>query len=450
MNKQQLVNDYIRTFWVDTGRIRYDLVSNKVQIKDGNVDVDVDVDENGSWRDCTKVDVNSIVCYLCDNMDSNITSREVNTAIQSNIVPQVHPLRDYLNNLPPWNRQTDWIDMLAQQVVVKNEGTPPAPLRGRGRDENVDVDENGNENENQNVDVDENVDENENQNQSQNYWRACFKKWFVAMVAAWMKDEVVNHHVIVLIGRQGIFKTTWLKHLIPPELRLYGSEFNINDLNKDERGRIAEYGLINIDELDALTPRELNLLKSLITAGDINDRLPYGYAKERRIRLASFCASGNRKDILSDTTGNRRWLCFEVESIQNPYECIIPYGQLYAQAKYLAEYGFNYWFDLQDIDAVERHNKDFYALSNEEELIPQYFLPATKSTDGAQHLTASEIIDELFHKSYIARPMNAAQVGQVMNRLGYEKVGHNSRYGYWVIVRTVEQVKQEHKAASSM
>lgn len=400
MNKQQLVNDYIRTFWVDTGRIRYDLVSNKVQIKD----------DNGSWRDCTKVDVNSIVCYLCDNMDSNITSREVNTAIQSNIVPQVHPLRDYLNNLPPWNRQTDWIDMLAQQVVVKNQ----------------------------------------NENQNQNYWRACFKKWFVAMVAAWMKDEVVNHHVIVLIGRQGIFKTTWFKHLIPPELRLYGSEFNINDLNKDERGRIAEYGLINIDELDALTPRELNLLKSLITAGDINDRLPYGYAKERRIRLASFCASGNRKDILSDTTGNRRWLCFEVESIQNPYECIIPYGQLYAQAKYLAEYGFNYWFDLQDIDAVERHNKDFYALSNEEELIPQYFLPATKSTDGAQHLTASEIVDELFHKSYIARPMNAAQVGQVMNRLGYEKVGHKSRYGYWVIVRTVEQVKQEHKAASSM
>lgn len=402
MNKQQLVNDYIRTFWVDTGRMRYDLVSNKVQIKD----------DNGSWRDCTKVDVNSIVCYLCDNMDSNITSREVNTAIQSNIVPQVHPLRDYLNNLPTWNRQTDWIDMLAQQVVVKNE--------------------NGNENGNE------------------KYWRACFKKWFVAMVAAWMKDAVVNHHVIVLIGRQGIFKTTWLKHLIPPELRLYGSEFNINDLNKDERGRIAEYGLINIDELDALTPRELNLLKSLITAGDINDRLPYGYAKERRIRLASFCASGNRKDILSDTTGNRRWLCFEVESIQNPYECIIPYGQLYAQAKYLAEYGFNYWFDLQDIDAVERHNKDFYALSNEEELIPQYFLPATKFTDGAQHLTASEIVDELFHKSYIARPMNAAQVGQVMNRLGYEKVGHKSRYGYWVIVRTVEQVKQEHKSTSSM
>lgn len=410
MNKQQLVNDYIRTFWVDTGRMRYDLVSNKVQIKDGNVDVDVD--GNGAWRDCTKVDVNSIVCYLCDNMDSNITSREVNTAIQSNIVPQVHPLRDYINNLPTWNRQTDWIDMLAQQVVVKNE--------------------NGNENGNE------------------KYWRACFKKWFVAMVAAWMKDDVVNHHVIVLIGRQGIFKTTWLKHLIPPELQLYGSEFNINDLNKDERGRIAEYGLINIDELDALTPRELNLLKSLITAGDINDRLPYGYAKERRIRLASFCASGNRKDILSDTTGNRRWLCFEVESIQNPYECIMPYEQLYAQAKYLAEYGFNYWFDLQDIDAVERHNKDFYALSNEEELIPQYFLPATKFTDGAQHLTASEIVDELFHKSYIARPMNAAQVGQVMNRLGYEKVGHKSRYGYWVIVRTVEQVKQEHKAASSM
>ena len=61
-------------------------------------------------------------------------------------------------------------------------------------------------------------------------------KWFVAMVTSWIKDEVVNHQVLVLIGKQGIFKTTWLEHLIPPHLRAYACKLaNSNDLNKDER-----------------------------------------------------------------------------------------------------------------------------------------------------------------------------------------------------------------------
>ena len=95
-------------------------------------------------------------------------------------------------------------------------------------------------------------------------WRACFKKWFVAMVASWMRDDIVNHQVLVLIGKQGIYKTTWLEHLIPPHLRDYCCKLaNATQLSKDDRLRIAEFGLINLDELDAMTPRELNVMKNL-------------------------------------------------------------------------------------------------------------------------------------------------------------------------------------------
>ena len=63
------------------------------------------------------------------------------------------------------------------------------------------------------------------------------------MVASWLRDDVVNQQVLVLIGRQGIFKTTWLEYLLPPELRAYGCKMaNSTQLNKDERLRIAEYG----------------------------------------------------------------------------------------------------------------------------------------------------------------------------------------------------------------
>ncbi|WP_232432746.1 virulence-associated E family protein [Parabacteroides distasonis] len=49
----------------------------------------------------------------------------------------------------------------------------------------------------------------------QSLWASCFKKWFVAMVASWMADEVTNHEILVLIGRQGIYKTTWIDRLMP-------------------------------------------------------------------------------------------------------------------------------------------------------------------------------------------------------------------------------------------
>ena len=174
-----------------------------------------------------------------------------------------------------------------------------------------------------------------------------------------MKDEVVNQQVLVLIGRQGIFKTTWLEHLLPPELRAYGCKMaNSTQLNKDERLRIAEYGLIALDEIDAMGAKELNVIKSVITASDISERAAYGYTKERRMRLASFCASGNKQEFLTDITGNRRWLPFLVESIINPFFITLPYEQIYAQAKWLIDKGFQYWFDLDDIETLEQHNEN--------------------------------------------------------------------------------------------
>ena len=103
-----------------------------------------------------------------------------------------------------------------------------------------------------------------------------------------MDDEVVNQHVLVLIGKQGIYKTTWLERLLPPELRGYGTKLsNLHDLDKDDRLRLSESALINIDEIDALTERELNQMKSIITSSDVNERAAYAYNKERHIRLAS-------------------------------------------------------------------------------------------------------------------------------------------------------------------
>ena len=167
---------------------------------------------------------------------------------------------------------------------------------------------------------------------------------------------------------------------------------NIRDLNKDERLRVAESVLINMDEIDSMSDRELNQMKSLITTADVNERAAYGYNKERRIRLASFCASGNKDQFLTDTTGNRRWLPFRVSSIQNPFlNPVQPYDMYYAQAIYLIDHGFEYWFDQDRIQTLSGHVETFMTESNEEELLPIYFAPAQAGETGAKFMTTAEL-----------------------------------------------------------
>jgi hypothetical protein len=423
--------------------------------------------ERSVWREMTKQDINSIVCHCAQEYNANITSREVITALQSDLIPNVHPLREYILSLPPFTPdQPDWIDWVASQVRVKNNDNTDN-FRGNQylcRDEDTLIQQLKQQITN-NIPLANNTASGEGNNPTPPYttlhnttpsadrlWRACFKKWLVAMVASWMRDEVVNHQVLVLIGRQGIYKTTWLEHLIPPHLRAYTCKLsNSNDLNKDERMRIAEFGLISLDEIDSMNNRELNQLKSIITATDVNERAAYAYTKERRVRLASFCASGNRRDFLTDITGNRRWLPFEVESIQNPFFTTLPYNLMYAQAWALAQDPqFCYWFELDEIEVLEQHNQYFRDESNEEQLLDVYFaVPPTDATT-AKFLTTAEISERLIYYGNIKKPMTLSRLGVLLSQKGFLSVrrGNPSRRGWIIYERESQEVSAERSILS--
>ena len=459
MTKQEAVIKYIEDNYLQNNRLRHDVIADKLQIRiaDSLENASLrapqkSVDFSGTplqnapeglqfrgkemWREMTKHDINSIVCRCAQEYDANITSREVMTALQSDLIPDVHPLREYVLSCGEWTEeQPDWIDFVASQVrTADNAGSGVQEFRSSGVTSKH---------------LNSKASELPNISSADRLWRGCFKKWFVAMVASWMKDEVVNHQVLVLIGRQGIYKTTWLEHLIPPHLRAYACKLaNSNDLNKDERLRIAEFGLISLDEIDSMNNRELNQLKSIITATDINERAAYAYTKERRIRLASFCASGNRRDFLTDITGNRRWLPFEVESILNPFHTILPYDQLYAQAWALAQDPlFSYWFDLDEIEVLEEHNQHFRDESNEEQLLPILFdVPAE---GRGEFMTTAQISERLVTYGNIKKPMALGRLGVLMGSMGYRSVTRGNRQarlrGWIVYQRDTEEIAANKK-----
>lgn len=393
MTRQEAAIQYLENNYLQFNRLRYDVVGGKLQIRDAN----------NHWREMTKQEINSAVCACAQEYKINVTNREIITVLQSNIVPSVHPLREYVLSCPDYNPGTeiDWIDWVASQVRIADTASSGGASSSDGQPYSTST----------------------QVSPADRLWRTCFKKWFVGMVASWMYDDVVNHQVLVLIGRQGIYKTTWLEHLIPTELRAYCCKLaNTTQINKDDRLRLAEFGLINLDELDSMSSRELNTMKSIITATDVNERAAYGYTKERKIRLASFCASSNRREFLTDITGNRRWLPFEVENIQNPYETILPYERMYAQARYLIQYGFNYWFDLDDIATLEEHNETFRAQESEEQLLPILFdVPAE---GRGEFMTTAQISERLVTYGNIKKPMPLNRLGVLLGTAGYKDVRH--------------------------
>ena len=399
-NKLNAARQYVLDNYNCGQDFRWDVLSNKLQMREGD-----------TWVECDTRKINTIACHCATETGVSVSAMEVRTVLNSDDIPSVNPLREYIHSVeeydPRENKDISWIDWLSSQVHVGD---------------------------------------------AQERWKRCFKKWFVAMVAGWMDDDVVNQQVLVLIGRQGIYKTTWLEHLMPPCLRAYQTKMtNVRDLNKDERMRIAEFGLINIDEIDSMNDRELNQLKSLVTTSDVNERAAYGYTKERRIRVASFCASGNNREFLTDQTGNRRWLPFDVEMIDSPYNWghSFPYDQIYGEAKFLLNYGFNYWFDLEDIAAMESHVESFQKISNEAELLPVYFQPANPGDAGAVFMSAAEISSLLVSYGNIKQPLALNKMGSLLQKNGYQQRRVNGKRGYtvYMITDVTDQRKLDARAA---
>ena len=491
MTKQECAIKYITENYLNFNRLRHDVIADKLQIRIAdslenaslrapqksvdfsgtplqNAPMGLQFRGEDTWREMTKHDINSIVCHAAQEYDANITSREVITALQSDLIPDVHPLREYVLSCHTWTEdQPDWIDFVARQVHVVDasdidrtrgavdRAEPCRSASPEDRPTGCSVSRKSTASITSDLQCsasETNYSEPRERSKADALWRICFKKWFVAMVASWMNDEVVNHQVLVLIGRQGIFKTTWLEHLIPPHLRAYACKLaNSNDLNKDERLRIAEFGLISLDEIDSMNNRELNQLKSVITATDVNERAAYAYTKERRIRLASFCASGNRRDFLTDITGNRRWLPFEVESIQNPFFTTLPYNRMYAQAWALAQDPlFSYWFDLDEIEVLEQHNQHFRDESNEEQLLDVYFAVPAEGASNTKFLSTAEISERLIYYGNIKKPMTLSRLGVLLSQKGFLSVrrGNPSRRGWIVYERDSQEINSERSILS--
>ena len=371
-------------------------------------------ESKGNWVPITDTKVNSLWKDMSKIKRVNV--QDFYRIIESDFVAEFHPFREYLKGLTPspsslplpppkeGDDERDYIRELAETVKVRERS--PLPLEGQGEAE---------------------------------LFYQYLKKWLVAMVAGWVDDNVVNNVILVLIGEQGSYKTTWFNYLLPPELKAYFyTKTNSNRMTKDDLLTLAQYGLVCCEELDTMSPKDLNQLKAAVTMPSIDERAAYAHFHEHRAHIASFCGTGNNVQFLSDPTGNRRWLPFEVEQIRNPREYPFNYEGIYSQAYQLYKSGFQFWFDQDEIKRLSRHNEHYETAKQERELVDVYFRKP-RELEGGEFMPVSRAMQIVGGNT--VQTLSDVRLGRAFRDLGFACKRTCQGRGYIVVCRTAEEIK---------
>ena len=368
---------------------------------------------------------------------TRVNIQDMYRVIESDYVPVFNPFKEYLNSLPQITQtSTDNVsdEPGSCKPIVSQQQNLCKSVKSVGvQDKKQSVGENDYIRElAQTVRV-------KGGEQEQMLWHLYLKKWLVGMVASWISDDVVNNVILVLIGEQGAYKTTWFNYLLPPPLKQYFyTKTNANRMSKDDILTLAQYALVCCEELDTMRPAELNQLKAAVTMPSIDERAAYAHYHEHRKHIASFCGTGNNTQFLSDPTGNRRWLPFEVESIVSPRDHPFHYEGIYSQALALYKSGFQYWFTKEEIQELNRHNRQFETPRLEHELVDLYFRRPTDSELG-EFMSVARALQMI--SNGISQKLSAVNVGRAFSDLGFKRVRTNSSRGFIVACRTPEEIK---------
>jgi predicted P-loop ATPase len=368
-------------YLLDNYCFRYNIISLEIEIKPINETRWSSCNENSLWlemqKKSIKIPINSLIAIL-----------------KSNFVPEYNPLKDYFTKLPKWDKKTDFIKQFSEYVKL-------------------------------------------NQGEDKVQFEYHFKKWCVRVVKCSIIDDYFNKQAFVLTddgNGQNIGKSSWCRFLCPPDLSNYLAEDMSDD--KDARILLCKNFLINLDELAALSRKEINQLKAYFSKAQINERLPYDRKNSIIQRVASFIGSTNMSTFLHDETGSVRWLCFIVKSIDWNYKKEFDINNLWAQAYSLSfDETFDETLTLEDIRQNEIRNEKFQIISPERDLIHKYF-DFPENIENAEFLTPTDIVHHINLYTSGIRLTNIG-VGKALTSIGYVRSKHKQIYGYWVKTKPV-------------
>ena len=348
--------------------------------------------QEANWRPLTLEAQNSIILRAIreEICEKGSPKAEIELYVHSEEVPLFNPAQNFLSGLPQWDGHNHVADLLGRVPGISTE-------------------------------------------------KAAFLAiWFRSAVAHWLQLDTLhgNECVPVLIGAQGCGKTTFLRRLLPPQLRQYYLD-HLNLSNKfDKEMALTNNLIVNLDELDAIRPSQQASLKQTLSVSKVNGRPIFGRVQEDRTRFASFVATTNNRHPLKDATGSRRYICILIpdgQLMDNTGD--INYGQLYAQVKYeLLEQKAPYWFNNDEVARIQQLNQEFMEQKDLGEMFMACFRQPEEG-EVVKSMSCDEMIT-IMQRDYPSLQKtigNKVRLGKTITALGYKYKDH-SHVAYYEVV----------------
>ena len=344
------------------------------------------------FRTLTPVALNSIVIRAKKDqvLEKGSPKTEISEWVDSEEVPEYNPVQYFLGHLPVWDGQNHIARVFSRIPGLSSE--------------------------------------------LQNYLTI----WFRSAVAHWIQMDMLhgNECVPTFIGLQGCGKTTFVRRLLPVNLREYYLD-HLNLANKfDKEMALTNNLLVNLDELDAIRPSQQASLKQTISVSKVNGRPIFGRAQEDRPRFASFVATTNNRHPLKDATGSRRYICILIpdgQLIDNTGE--IDYGQLYAQVVYeLQELKAPYWFNNEEVARIQQLNQEFMDQKDLGEMFAACFRQP-KEGEPCKKMNCAQMISIIQHEypSLQNTVGNRVRLGKMLSAVGFKSKDHSHVIYYEVV-----------------
>lgn len=353
----------LRVFINKRWEIRRNIVTHELFIRvrnSGNV-----------WK---QVKVEDMWITICEQR-FKFSFEDLNRLLQTDMVSSYNPFVDYFNKVKSQWDGTNYIKQLADCIEIRNIG--------------------------------------------HEYFYAMLKKMLIRTVKCALEEHYVNRYVFVLSSiRQNTGKSWLIRWLSPWGMSAYYAENPLGE-NKDDRIRMSEVFIYNLEELTALTKKDVNVLKQIISSGSSKERRAYERLAQTFPRRCSFFGSTNRSDFLLDDS-NSRWLIFEVGDIKWEYSEKIDIANLWGQVYNLYLNGEEYEMDKNELATQEAINEKYVDVQSEDTLLERFFMPTYPEHTQAILMTATDIcqrLQELCNNPKLI--INMYNVGRALRRQQY-------------------------------
>ncbi|GAA6257401.1 BT4734/BF3469 family protein [Bacteroides sp. f07] len=269
------------------------------------------------------------------------------------------------------------------------------------------------------------------------HWAQLFRRWFLSMVAHWrgLGKNHANSTSPILVGPQAYRKSTFCRLILPPCLQAYYTDSIDFSRKRDAELYLNRFLLINMDEFDQIGITQQPFLKHILQKPVVNTRRPNASAVEELRRYASFIGTSNHKDLLTDTSGSRRYLGVEVTGVIDVVRPV-DYEQLYAQAMAALYHNERYWFDEKEEAIMMEANQEFEQSPAIEQLFLVYYRIAEDDEEG-EWMLAADILQRIQKASKMKfSPGQVNYFGRIMRRLGVKSYRKTHGVYYHVVAVT--------------